>query len=175
MPQLVLPHPRYRDSFLEALHEYHGEKLPTYEPLDELWLSEHFDEYVGQLHRESRGQDLPIGYEPHTVFWLVEGNRYLGRLDIRHQLNEWLSTVGGHIGYDIRPTERGKGLGKLQLELGLQKARELGFEKVLITCDVDNVPSNTVIKANGGVLESTHPVAPGKPDKNRYWITLQDE
>lgn len=172
MPELALPDQRFRDSFLEALREYHAEKLATYDQLDEVWLEEDFDKYIEQLQRESRGENLPPGYEPHTVFWLVEGDEYLGRLDIRHQLNTWLKTIGGHIGYDIRPSARGKGYGKLILQLGLAKAKELGLGEVLVTCDVTNVPSNHVIKANGGVFEGTQPVGDGKPDKNRYWITL---
>jgi predicted acetyltransferase len=93
-------------------------------------------------------------------------------LSIRHELNEWLRTIGGHIGYDIRPSRRREGLGKRQLALGLAEARALGLERVLLTCDADNVGSRRIIEGNGGVLEDEmEDPATGKV-KLRFWIDL---
>lgn len=39
------------------------------------------------------------------------------------------------------------------LREALVVARAIGIERVLLTCDVDNVPSRRVITANGGELE----------------------
>lgn len=52
--------------------------------------------------------------------------------------------MGGHCGYSVRPPERGKGY-----------AKEMGIEKLLITCDVINEASDKIILANGGVYENT--------------------
>lgn len=171
MPTLTLPHPRYQVSFLTALAEYQAENLPAYRQLDAAWLAEHFADYVDQLAAESRGEQLPPGFMPHTVYWLVEGDEYLGRVDIRHQLNTQLDQVGGHIGYDVRPSQRGKGYGTLALRLGLEKAQAMGINPVLVTCDVSNGPSNKIIQANGGVLENTLPATADHGAKNRYWIS----
>ena len=43
-------------------------------------------------------------------------------------------------------------------------ARALGLERVLITCDADNVGSRRVIAANGGRLEDQ------RGQKLRFWI-----
>lgn len=169
-PFLSLPNLRYQSSFLQALAEYQAEGLPYYSKLNKAELESDFAGYVTGLQAESRGENLPAGRVPHTIFWLVKDDDYLGRVDIRHDLNEYLSTEGGHLGYDIRPSQRGKGYGKLILELGLQKAKELGLPKILITCDIDNLPSKKIIEANGGVLEKIAPVGAGKTDKAFYWI-----
>lgn len=170
MPQLVSPSDQYKASFLQALHEYQAEGLTHYLILDAEKLERDFGAYVALLQRQSRGESLPEGKVPHTELWLVEGDEFLGRVDIRHHLNPRLSQEGGHIGYDVRPTQRRKGYGKLALELGIAKARELGIEEVLVTCDVNNLASKKVIESNGGVLEDIQPMSTGKPDKARYTI-----
>jgi len=174
MPQLVLPSTDYQDSFLAALAEFQAEDLPNYNfrDLNVEELRSNFGAYVEQVLSERQGLNLPLGYVPHTVWWLVKGPEYLGRVDIRHQLNEQLLKLGGHIGYSIRSSQRRKGYGTLALKLALEKARELGLHKVLVTCDIDNIGSNKIIQANGGVLENTVEAGEGNPPKNRYWITL---
>jgi predicted acetyltransferase len=112
-------------------------------------------------------------YVRQSTFWLVEGDTYHGRLSLRHELNEALRQHGGNIGYDIRPSSRRRGLGTLQLALGLDKAREFGLERVLLTCDDNNVASTRIIEANGGVLQDVIDT-PGEPGRRsrRYWIEL---
>lgn len=173
MPELVLPDEQYKDSFLAALAEYQAEDLPNYRGIDPAALANNFQGYIDQLRNESSGKNLPDGYVPHTVFWLVEGNQYLGRIDLRHVLNDYLHREAGHIGYDVRPSERKKGYGHLALKLGKEKAQELGMSEVLITCDVTNIGSTKIIQANGGKLENVIKIGDGKPDKNRFWITLK--
>jgi predicted acetyltransferase len=93
------------------------------------------------------------GFVPYHTFWLVQDEtRILGELRLRHRLTEMLAIEGGHIGYNIRPSERRKGYGTLQLRLGLEKARGLRLTRVLVTCDDDNLPSAKIIETNGGVL-----------------------
>ncbi len=173
MPHLVLPDPKYKQSFIAAVVEYQAEQLPNYVKLDLATLNEDFSAYTNKLKSESNGEGLPEGYVPHTVFWLVEGDEYLGRVDIRHALTSQLEKLGGHIGYDIRPSKRRQGLGKLALKLGLEKAKTLGLKQVLITCDVDNFGSNKIIQANGGMFQSTEESPDGETKKNRYWISVK--
>lgn len=170
---LHLPNIQYRHSFLEAVKEYQAEG--RYTDLDPAWLEENFTLYVNQLERESKGLDLKPGYVPHTTFWLIDNDEFIGRVDIRHEFNDALLKEGGSIGYDIRPTKRKQGYGKLILELGLKKAKEMGLPKVLITCDVNNVGSNKIIQANGGVLEKVIPMKDGKPDKVHYWFDMKNQ
>ena len=91
---------------------------------------------------------------PASTFWLMVGGRMVGRCNIRHRLNDALMDFGGHIGYSIRPSDRRKGFGTLQLRLALEKAKALGVVRVRITCNADNVASARIIETNGGVPES---------------------
>ena len=101
-----------------------------------------------------------------------EDGRIIGTSRLRHWLVPHLEREGGHIGYDVCPSERRKDYGTRLLALTLEKAWGMALRQVLITCDEDNVASRKVIEANGdelasrGVSERT-----GKPIL-RYWIGL---
>ena len=116
-------------------------------------------------------------YVPSSVFLAVrnDDNKVVGIIDIRQKLSEFLLKYGGHIGYGVLPSERLKGYAKQMLKLALEECIKLGIDRVLITCDKNNVGSYKTILANGGVLENEV-----KDDVNlgksgiiqRYWITL---
>lgn len=97
--------------------------------------------------------DPPADFVPSTTYWWTDGDQYLGRVNLRHHLNEHLSEIGGHIGYDVRPTARRQGHATAMLAAVLPRAAAIGIEKALVTCDADNIASRKVIEANGGVLE----------------------
>jgi predicted acetyltransferase len=112
-------------------------------------------------------------YVPMSVYWLVDlDGRILGEMRFRHYLNEALEQEGGHIGYHIRPSERGKGYGTSILRAALEVARERGLERVLVTCDTDNIPSARIIERNGGILSSQGISANSGNRISRYWIEL---
>ena len=90
----------------------------------------------------------------------------LGFLNIRLELNDHLFNVGGNIGYSIRPQMRRRGLAKEQLRQGLERAREHGLRRVLITCHSDNEGSRRTILSQGGVLDDV------RNGVERYWIEL---
>lgn len=98
-------------------------------------------------------------------------NRIVGIIDLRHHINHpVLGTWGGHCGYSVRPSERGKGYAKEMLRRNILNAKALGIGKMLVTCSVDNAASENTILANGGVFESTIDVDGTK--MKRYWITV---
>jgi predicted acetyltransferase len=143
----------------------------------ERWL---FDfEYTGRGCAEAAeklkgwktGKDLPQDWVPASTLFLLRGETFIGRVSIRHRLNEFLLRIGGHIGYYIRPDERGKGYGSRILAMALEKARRLGLTRVLVTCDEGNLASRKIIEKNGGLLENVEPTKDG-PAKRRYWIAL---
>ncbi len=173
--QLVLPSEKYKNSFLQALQEYHeidaDDRLDIYE-LSVKDLKTDFKSYIKHLLAESEGKHLPKGYVPQTTYWLIDGDVFIGRVSIRHQLTQHLLREGGHIGYDIRPSKRMMGYGKKVLELSLPKVKELGIDKALVTCNETNIGSKKIIEANGGVLENSVAMGKGKPNKLRYWIAL---
>jgi len=109
---------------------------------------------------------------PQSTYWGTLGDTVVGQVSLRHRLNAELAELGGHIGYNVRPSFRGRGLAKEMLRqvLATPKAKEIG--RLLLTCAPDNVASNRTIRANGGVLERTIFVERIARDTNLYWITL---
>ena len=102
---------------------------------------------------ETVGRNLATGRVPQSIFWLVRNEqRILACSRLRHTLNTFLEQVGGHIGYDVRPSERRRGFGTQILRMTLDKARDLGLKQVLVTADSPNVASWRIIEKNGGVL-----------------------
>ena len=92
-------------------------------------------------------------------------------IDVRHHINHpVLSTIGGHIGYSVRPSERGKGIGTEMLKAALVKCKELGNDKILISCYKDNDSSEKVILNNGGIFEKI--VEHEGTQYKRYWINI---
>ena len=114
---------------------------------------EDFDAYLARSATLACGVNLPAGYVPSSEFFLLVDGKLIGRAALRRSLNPELEIIGGHIGYDIRPSERSRGFGTLILRLALEKARAGGLKKVLLTCDADNVASARVIEKNGGRLD----------------------
>lgn len=98
-------------------------------------------------------------------------NKIVGMINIRHTLNDYLLQFGGHIGYSVRKSERRKGYAKEMLRLALVKCKELGIDKVLITCNKDNIASAKTITGNGGVLENE--VQEQDRITQRYWIDIR--
>ena len=165
-PFLAHPSQQYKASFIEATYEYIQENLGISWNPD--ILEERFDEYIETML--SRASDPLQGFVPETTYWLiVNGDVYAGELGIRHHLNESLKRFGGHIGYKVRPTMRRMGYGKLMCQWGIQKARKLGITDILITCDDDNIGSQKIIEANGGILKDKIDNDRGVLTR-RYWI-----
>jgi predicted acetyltransferase len=134
-------------------------------------LPKDFGEYVERLQAQSRGIGLKPGHVAQSTYWLVSPDgRVLGTSRLRHRLTPQLKHSGGHIGYDVRPSERGKGYGTRLLALTLQRARELGVERVLLTCDDDNLASARVIEKNGGQLENKVLSPRSGKLHRRYWV-----
>jgi predicted acetyltransferase len=130
--------------------------------------------FCRNLLNEESTEELPSDRAPQTTFWLVRNDgKIIGESRLRHYLTPPLEIEGGHIGYAIRPSERQKGYGTRLLAMTLDKARDLGLSRVLVTCDTDNLASARIIRKNGGIL-SDEAISPrtGEPIA-RYWIELE--
>ncbi|HEX9038812.1 MAG TPA: GNAT family N-acetyltransferase [Ktedonobacterales bacterium] len=146
----------------------------------ERFLGPRADDWAAFIHlcaEEAAGRVTKPGHVPQSVYILArveqDGSRVaLGVSKLRHTLTPALEDVGGHIGYAVRPDERGKGYGTRILALTLPHARELGLERVLLTCDADNLRSARVIMRNGGVLTSEGHSPLRGARVCRYWIAL---
>jgi len=126
-------------------------------------------EYLRRLDGWRRGVDVPADRVPSTFVVAEVDGRLVGRASIRHRLNPFLLELGGHIGYAVRPQFRRRGYATEILRQALLIARAEGIERVLVTCDEDNLGSARAIERAGGQLEDLRP-APGGVRKRRYWI-----
>ena len=171
--RLVLPSLKYQTQYLQALEETEGETRET--GLNKPDDNQTFEEFVQMWRDHAKGKNLRKGRVPATMYWLIDKGEVIGRVHIRHELNEFLLNYGGHIGYYIKPSKRRMGYGKKILELALDKARKMGISHVLLTCDEDNIRSQKVIESCRGILENIAEQEQGKPRKMRYWINLNHE
>lgn len=166
--KLIKPTKQYEQSWEKAIAKFEAEGRVGFwnapgKPKD-------LDEYIQRTEDHSKGRNLPKDWIPSTTYWLVDNGEFIGHINIRHELNDNLEQIGGHIGYAIRPSARKKGYGTKILELILPKAKELGLKKILLTADESNIASQKIIEKNGGILENKVPGE--KEPKLRYWITL---
>src|SRR3989344_5901650 len=179
--ELIEPSTEYKDSFIEAVKEFQADNDYTnrnrrYRNLSIPKLENDFGSFVAEVGSHAEGKNLQEGYEPETEYWFVDNGEFIGRTSIRHRLNDKLTYIGGHIGYDIRPTKRGKGYGNKIFELALRKGKELGLTRVLITSDARNIASRKIIEKNGGVFENkvvNHEKGFEGFDALRYWIDIK--
>lgn len=128
--------------------------------------SDEFPNYIKDRYNEDLGVGLKTGRVPQTTYWLYIGKIPCGIIRVRRGINEFLLRRGGHIGYYIKKDYRRKGYGEKMLSLCLDLLRKEGLNKILITCDTDNVGSQKIIEKNMGILEN---IVDGT---RRYWINL---
>ena len=167
-PVLVELSRELKDKFLEMAQEHKSAGEARYsDGLDD------FEGLIKSLEMYRTGKDLPAGHVRSNTFFLLDGDKLVGSGGLRHELSETLAVYGGHIGYNVRPSERRKGYGSLILRLTLEKARALGLEKVFLTCDTDNIASSKIIEKHGGKLEDRIFYEPAGKQISQYWIELK--
>ncbi|AKU95114.1 Acetyltransferase [Labilithrix luteola] len=167
---LVSPTEGCRESFLRALREFRHEGLPWWVGGDLEGIEQDFPAFVAKKLADSNRRTE--NFVPATHLWAVAEEQFVGRISIRHELNEALRVEGGHIGYDTVPSFRGRGIATEMLRQALPVARTLGLTAVLLTCDDTNAASIHIIERNGGTLRETKVLNSNRPPKRYYWIIL---
>ena len=150
--------------YSEQIRAYRQEFLDSGDSMDGTGGLRNFDdpqEWIDFLVRHKDPKTVP-----------EEDQKIVGMIDIRHRLNEFLENYGGHIGYSVAPSERHKGYATQMLKAVLPVCRELGIDKVLITCIKGNEGSKRTILRNGGIYESTVYEPDEMIELEKYWITL---
>ncbi|MEO7235785.1 MAG: GNAT family N-acetyltransferase [Lapillicoccus sp.] len=168
--RLVRPEAERQGELLAMMDEFATDRIDGgamgSETVERLRDPEVFQHWVDMLVRYEEGVGVPHDLVPSTSRWVEEDGRLVGFISLRHELNAFLLEKGGHIGYAVRPADRGRGLATAATALMLQECGRRGIDPVLITCDEDNGASAGVIERNGGVLEDV------RDGKRRYWVRL---
>lgn len=167
MLRLISPTIKYKKTYIAGEKEFAKEDGKKSSEVQE--MENDFKKAMDNMY--GKDKKLKRGWVPGSSYWLMDGNKYIGEVRLRHKLNAKLLREGGHIGYGIRPSKRKKGYGTKILALVLPKVKKLGIKKALVTCDDDNVGSWKIIEANGGVLKDKI-VNKGKKIR-RYYIKLK--
>ena len=153
----------YRKEFLAI-----GSRMDGTSALDQY---DDFDAWLANVRNHEHPETVPTGHVTGTEYLALDEHEHLvGMTNLRHYLNDYLLTYGGHIGYSVRPSERKNGYATQMLRLTLGKAKERGIEKVRICCDHYNIASAKAIRANGGVLEDEAYDSLDGTLTQRYWI-----
>jgi predicted acetyltransferase len=176
MVKLVAPTAALREAWLDARDEWRREGEQQHgsgaHDTDELDSFEGFRDWVQRLTLMSdESVPVPEGIVHATYWWIVEDGQVLGSISMRHRLNDFLLRAGGHVGYSVRPSARRRGLATWALGEVLERARARGLDRVLVSCNVDNVASARTIERNGGVLDDIRDT-PELGRIRRYWIDL---
>jgi predicted acetyltransferase len=173
--RLERPNIRYQASYLSAMAEFQSDSEKS------AWIylgedeshdtpAKDFASYVARLR--SMEATAPANFVRSTCYWAIYRGEVIGRIAIRHELNDFLRTIGGHIGFIVRPSFRKMGVASEMLRQLLETDRAKSIKKLLITCDEDNVASERTIVKNGGAFECIVPNG-DKPKKKRFWIDLR--
>ncbi|MCD4853344.1 GNAT family N-acetyltransferase [Arthrobacter sp. AK01] len=173
MFKLVAPDVSFHQSFLESHREWDGAHQDGAGVFmaDDVITPEGFAAWIRQLEDAAQTAEKD-GIVPCTYLWITEGSRYVGAIAFRHYLTPALLNSGGHIGYGVRPSDRGRGAASWALrELCSRLAAQGRPERVLLTCDDTNAASAKTIERGGGALEDTRTDADGRLFR-RYWIDL---
>ena len=165
---LTEPSVQYKDSYLAAVRELQGEGKRLDDNIR--FLSENFAAFVQRSLQQTDRSKLVSGRAPIADFWLIDNGEFVGRLNLRYELDADLLKFGGHIGYEVRPSRRKQGYGTRMLHLGLEIAKAAGIHNVLVTCDENNIGSKKIIEHNGGQFENAVHIDGSSVKTFRYWI-----
>lgn len=155
----------YRAEYLAAGSEPNG--------MSNLAQVERYGEFLAHFRSYARAEDCPPGFVPGSQYIAVRKSdgRIVGMLNFRHRLNDYLRNFGGHAGYSVRPSERGHGYAAQMVALLKPVARKMGIERLLITCDRENLASAATIRNAGGVLENE--VEEDGRITQRWWVPTE--
>lgn len=165
--RLVRLEPRHAGDLVDMGQEFLADGDPRYADL----LAD-VDYYFALVERFTHGRGLPANRVPQDYYLLYGGARLLGGVRLRHRLLPVLRRDGGHIGYEVRPSERGRGRATAMLAATLERARERGLPRVLLTVAETNPASWRVVEKFAPRRDGTS-ISPATGERmRRYWIEL---
>lgn len=131
-----------------------------------------FPAYVAKLEQFETDTGDPDWSTVTNYYYFLDGE-LVAKISCRWELKGMLKSVGGHIGYVTRTDYRGQGIMTELLAFALDRYRERGIARVLITALADNLPSRRTIERAGGVLENI--ISHEGQNFARYWLDLEEK
>ena len=161
--ELRRPNQADKETILDMMNEFEKAQSPHD---GGFWDRDTFvyEDWLENNLQAEMGINLPDGWVPSIQLVAFEGELAVGFLNLRLRLNDYLLQQGGHIGYSVRPSKRGKGYAKKMLKEAILIAHAKNIQKILVTCHENNIASRHVILANGGQLDDR------REGIERYWI-----
>ena len=141
--ELVLPSERYRASYLQADAEFAalGPSAGKFIATDET-----FARMLEGIEGVRTGARIPPGFVQQLELWLVAGEYYIGKVQLRREL----VLPRDNIGVAIRPSQRRRGYAHHAISLALPHIRELGIDPIHVVCSVANIAACTLVAHYGG-------------------------
>lgn len=159
------------NAFFAGMKDWEGEELDWYTFSWKPGMS--YAQMLDILKNETAGIGLLPGRVPHSMLYGFVDGRIVGRVSIRHVLNEQLRRRGGHIGYSVSPQLRRFGYATEMVRQALEHIKTMGYAEangsVMVTCSDSNVPSWKIIEKFGGKLFDRINDDDGELIR-RYWI-----
>ncbi len=146
-PILLKPSSTYKESYVQALQEF-LEDSPFPEHIE--FEIKNIDNSINHMQDAAQGKNLVQREVARSEFWLIDGEKYIGKIQIRHKPSGRVPEAASHIYYEIRPSERGKKYGFNILKLGIAEANKLGIHELIVTCSKGNLASKKIIEQNVG-------------------------
>lgn len=172
--ELIAPSMEYGEDVMQFRREMiEMEDKDSFAGCNGLRKCQDINEWLDYLAMMEHSDTCPKEKVTSTTYLAVRtsDNKVVGIIDLRHHINHpVLGLWAGHMGYTVRRGERNKGYAKEMVRLNLENCRKRHMDKILITCSRDNIASEKVILANGGVFER-EVLAEGEWIK-RYWIEV---
>ncbi len=167
--RLEIPEKKHEQEYLEMIKEFTDNKeiiIPGSANLKE-W--ENYQDFLTRIKRNRETgnpkHDNAISY---IYFLINDEEQVVGAVRIDPVLSEALRYDGGNIGYGIRPSQRRRWYATIWLKLALEKSKERWLDKVMLTCNKENIWSSKAIKNNGWIRDSEYEHE--WKAKDRYWI-----
>jgi len=164
--ELVFPTKAHEAAAAEYYREHLAFGEDTLHGDSNLDSAENYDDWLKKINEE-------LYHEIRSIIFFAfrkADNKMIGTINVRYPYEGYVR-IHGHIGYGVRPGERGKGYASVMLRLALAHCKEIGLEKVLLTCDKSNVASAKTIINCSGILESESLQSDGD-FLQRYWISI---
>jgi predicted acetyltransferase len=181
--RLSVPDMHYFPSYFAALEEgfaygsgdpYSVDKITAIKQDPEAHIAEMRVIFKGGEFEAVNGNRYPR--VPQEVIWVLQDDDFIGAINFRPTLNEMLVSYGGHAGYSITPSARGKGYMSQAFGLLLadkDRMTKIDRDHMIVTTDPDNVPSQKVITHHGGVLVDEFYFEPMQETTRIYHIPLK--